>query len=189
MFASRVGRRGRRSRRKVGRTTDGGVWWENRPVLGITTSCAGPIAARARRLFVGALLLALTAACIVVLPAAVAAPARQAREHFACSGPNSAHVPCHFSTPSGNVRCLWTPSPNRVSCELLANGRSYRLGPRGRARSIRLRLARRGQTLPTNQQLTLPNSLSCHDTARTMTCNQDFGNGAFHLQRGASHAS
>jgi hypothetical protein len=134
-------------------------------------------------------LCAVAAATALLLAAAVAPSARGAGGHFACSGPNSAHVPCHFSTPSGNIRCLWTPSPDRVSCELLATGRSFELGPRGRARSVRLHLARRGQTLPTNQQLVFPQSLSCHDTRRTMTCNQDFGTGAFHLQRGASHAS
>ena len=112
---------------------------------------------------------------------ASASGARGASVHFACSGPNSSKVPCHFSTPSGNVRCLWTPSPNNVACELLATGRGYRLRPTGKAKAIRLTLHRRGETLPTNQQLVFPQSLSCHDTKTTMTCNQDFGFGFFKL--------
>jgi hypothetical protein len=120
---------------------------------------------------------------------AVAAQARAAKGHFACSGPNSAKTPCHFSTPSGNVRCLWTPKPNNVVCELLSSGRAYRLGPNGKAKAIKRKLARRGQTLPTNQQLVLPQSLSCHDTKTTMTCNQDFGFGSFKLAPGGSHSS
>jgi hypothetical protein len=90
-------------------------------------------------------------------------------------------MPCHFSTPSGNIRCLWTPKPNRVSCELLSTGRAYRLGPTGKAKTIRLKLTRRGETLPTDQQIVFPESLSCRDTRTTMTCNQDFGFGFFKL--------
>ena len=48
-----------------------------------------------------------------------------AATHYACSTPNSAKVPCHFSTPSGNIRCLWTPKPNNVACVLLASKRAY----------------------------------------------------------------
>ena len=59
--------------------------------------------------------------------------ARAAKSHFACSGPNSANVPCHFSTPSGNIRCVWTQKPNNVACELLSNSRAYRLRPTGKA--------------------------------------------------------
>ncbi|TMK97578.1 MAG: hypothetical protein E6G34_07665 [Actinobacteria bacterium] len=117
-------------------------------------------------------------------PAPSAAAAR-----FACSGPHSSTSPCHFATPSGNVRCLWTPKPNNVACVLLATGRAYRLRPTGHARRITLRLLRRGQTLPTNQQLVFPGSLSCHDTRTSMTCNQDFGLGAFTLARRRSRAS
>jgi hypothetical protein len=106
-----------------------------------------------------------------------------------CSGPNSAKVPCHFSTPSGNIRCVWTPVPNNVACVLRATGRAFRLRPTGRAKAIRLRLARRGSALPRNQQLVFPASLSCRDTRRTMTCNQDFGRGAFTLAPGHSHGS
>ena len=46
-------------------------------------------------------------------PASASRPLRRpwaaAHVHYACSAPNSATVPCHFSTPSGNIRCLWTP--------------------------------------------------------------------------------
>jgi hypothetical protein len=125
-----------------------------------------------------------------VAPASPVAPiARAGAVHAICSGPNSAKVPCHFSTPSGNIRCVWTPVPNNVACVLRSTGRAYRLRPSGRAKAIRLRLARRGQTLPRNQQIVFPQSLSCRDTKRTMTCNQDFGTGAFTLALGHSHRS
>jgi hypothetical protein len=135
-------------------------------------------------------LLAVGALGPLALAPAAAAQARQAKQrHFACSGPNSARTPCHFSTPSGNIRCVWTPKPNSVACELLSSRRAYRLRPNGKARTIKLELARRGQTLPTDQQLVFPQSLSCHDTRTTMTCNQDFGFGAFKLAPGGSHSS
>jgi hypothetical protein len=108
-------------------------------------------------------------------------PLPTAAIHYACSTPNSAKLACHFSTPSGNIRCLWTPKPNNVACVLLASKRAYRLRPTGKAKAIKLRLARRGQTLPTSQQIVFPQSLSCHDTKTTMTCNQDFGLGEFKL--------
>jgi hypothetical protein len=135
------------------------------------------------------------AACVVFLSAALglapgpagAASARKAHAAYACNGP--ATVPCHFSTPSGNVRCLWTPSPNNVACELLPSGRAYRLRPTGKAKAIKLNLKRRGQTLPTNQQVVFPDSLSCHDTKTTMTCNQDFGLGVFKLAPKGSRGS
>ena len=114
---------------------------------------------------------------------------RGAAVRYACSRANSSRVPCHFSTPSGNIRCLWTPRPNNVACELLASGRAYRLRPTGRAKSIRLRLVRRGETLPTSQQLVFPQSLSCRDTRTTMTCNQDFGLGEFKLAPKGSRSS
>jgi hypothetical protein len=119
----------------------------------------------------------------------LAAGARAARVHYACSTPNSAHEPCRFSTPSGNIRCLWTPHPNNVACELLSGGRAYRLRPSGRARAIKLRLARRGETLPTSQEILFTDSLSCHDTRKTMTCNQDYGEGEFTLAPGRSHSA
>ena len=120
---------------------------------------------------------------------ASASGARGASGHFACSRPNRSKVACHFSTPSGNIRCLWTPSPNNVACELLASGRGYRLRPSGKAKAIKLTLRRRGETLPTNQQLVFPQSLSCHDTGTTMTCNQDFGLGFFKLARKGSRSA
>ncbi len=140
---------------------------------------------------------AAVAASIALLPAIVAsAPASalsgaalDAHVHYACSAPHSSTVPCHFSTPSGNIRCLWTPSPNNVACERLATGRAYRLRPTGWARAIKLKLGRRGQTLPTNQQVVFPESLSCHDTNTTMTCNQDYGLGEFKLAPKGSHAA
>jgi hypothetical protein len=116
-------------------------------------------------------------------------PARAAANHAICSGANSAKVPCRFSTPSGNIRCLWTPKPNNVSCVLRASGRAYRLRPTGKAKAISLKLALPGRTLPLNQQIVFPDSLSCRDTKHTMVCNQDFGSGAFTLAPGGSHRS
>lgn len=145
---------------------------------------AGPLAA--------ALLCGL-AAIALLLPsppaAAAAADVDAAASGAICSGPNSAKVPCRFSTPSGNIRCLWTPKPNSVACVLRATGRAYRLGPNGKAKAISLALGQPGKTLPLNQQLVFPESLSCRDTKRTMVCNQDFGSGAFTLAPGASHRS
>ncbi len=119
----------------------------------------------------------------------VGAGAQAAGVHAICSGPNSAKVPCHFGTPSGNIRCVWTPVPNNVACVLRSTGRAYRLRPSGRAKPIKLTLMRRGQTLPRNQQIVFPQSLSCRDTSRTMICNQDFGTGAFTLAPKGSHSS
>jgi hypothetical protein len=102
---------------------------------------------------------------------------------------NSAKVPCHFSTPSGNIRCLWTPKPNNVACVMLSNGRAYRLRSTGKAQAIQLQLATRGQTLALNEQLVFPGSYSCRDTRSTMVCNQDFLAGAFTLAAGHSHSS
>ena len=56
-------------------------------------------------------------------------------------------------------------------------------------KAIKLKLKRRGQTLPTNQQVVFPDSLSCHDTKTTMTCNQDFGLGVFKLAPKGSRGS
>jgi hypothetical protein len=151
-----------------------------------------------RRVPSAVLLAATVVVCMVCLSTAsasapkstLAAGARGAAAvHYACSGSHSAHVPCHFSTPSGNIRCLWTPTPNSVACELLASRRAYRLRPSGKAKAIKLRLTRRGQTLPTSQQIVFPQSLSCHDTKTTMTCNQDFGLGEFKLAPKGSHGA
>lgn len=98
-------------------------------------------------------------------------------------------MPCRFSTPSGNIRCLWTPIPDSIVCDLVATGRGYRLRPTGKAKAIRLSLTRRGETLPTNQQIVFPQSLSCHDTKTTMTCNQDFGTGSFKLAKKGSRSA
>jgi hypothetical protein len=129
-----------------------------------------------------------TALAFSARPAA-AARAHNARVHNACSSPNSAHVPCHFSTPSGNIRCLWTPNPNSIVCELLATRRAYRLHPSGKAKRVAVQLARRGATLPRSQEIVFPESLSCRDTRTTMTCNQDEGFGEFKLAPKGSHAA
>jgi hypothetical protein len=108
-------------------------------------------------------------------------------EHFACNeGPKR---PCYFSNPSGSVRCVWTPTPNRVTCELLATKRAYRLRPSGHATAARVKLTRRGETLPTNQIVAFPEKLSCQDTKTTMTCNQDEGFGEFRLAPHGSHSA
>jgi len=129
---------------------------------------------------------------LVLLVASVTgltATSAEATPHFICGGPGSAKVPCRFATPSGNIRCVWTPVPENVACELRASGRAYRLRPTGHARKITFAPARRGLTLALSQQLVFPQSLSCHDTKVTMTCNQDFGLGAFTLGPQHSHAS
>ena len=120
---------------------------------------------------------------------AVPPSARAGTSHFACSGPNSAKVPCHFATPNGNVRCLWTPKPDNVACERVAFRRGFRLDPTGKAKPIKLNLKIRGETLPTNQQVVFPHSLSCRDTKTTMICNQDFGFGEFKLGPKLSHGA
>lgn len=130
-----------------------------------------------------------TGAATLTSESAMASGARAMHANFPCSGPNSLKMPCHFSTPSGNIRCLWTPSPNNIACEQVASGRAYRLRPTGHAKVIKLKLARRGQTLPRGQQIVFPQSLSCRDTRTTMTCNQDFGTGAFKLAPKGSHSS
>ena len=140
------------------------------------------------------LILAVCLACLSIAlgsagAAAVSPRARTAAPHFACSGPNSANVPCHFATPNGNVRCLWTPKPDNVACERVAFRRGFRLDPTGRAKPISLNLKRRGETLPTDQQVVFPHSLSCQDTDTTMTCNQDFGLGEFKLGPKISHGA
>jgi hypothetical protein len=131
----------------------------------------------------------IVAALAVFARPAAAARVRDAHVHDACSTPNSAHVPCHFSTPSGNIRCLWTPSPNSIVCELLATRRAYRLYPTGEAKRVAVHITRRGETLPRSQEIVFPESLSCRDTRTTMTCNQDEGFGEFKLARGGSRAA
>jgi hypothetical protein len=145
--------------------------------LASTTAAAKMSAALAR---IAGAAAAAALATFVMWPTPIWASARAARR-FACSKANSAKVPCRFSTPSGNVRCEWTPSPDSVACVLLASGRAYRLRPSGKAKAIHLSLRSRGETLPTYQQIVFPHSLSCRDTNATMTCNQDFGAGFFKL--------
>jgi hypothetical protein len=135
----------------------------------------------------GAVIAVCLSSALTVLPASAVSTKAQAATHFACNGP--ATVPCHFATPSGNIRCLWTPKPNNVACERVAVRRGYRLRPSGHAHAIHLNLKRRGETLPTNQQVVFPDSLSCRDTRTTMTCNQDFGFGEFKLAPKGSHGS
>jgi hypothetical protein len=146
---------------------------------GRSTACALPAVAVAV-----AVAAVSTLAMAMPLAASGTPPATAARG--ICS---SAKAPCHFSTPSGNIRCLWTPKPNNVACVMLSNGRAYRLRSTGKAKAIALKLATRGQTLPRNQQLVFPGSFSCRDTNRTMICNQDFLSGAFTLAPGHSHSS
>jgi hypothetical protein len=76
-----------------------------------------------------------------------------------------------------------------VTCELLATKRAYRLRPTGHARAVKVKLTRRGETLPTNQIVVFPEKLSCQDTKTTMTCNQDEGSGEFKLALHASHSA
>jgi hypothetical protein len=146
-----------------------------------------------RRTITPCALLAWLVAAASLATASSAAPgldaARSARTHAICSAPGSAKVPCRFSTPSGNIRCLWTPKPNNVACVLRSTGRAYRLRPTGRAKRIALTLTRPGRMLPLNQQIVFPGSLSCRDTRRTMICNQDFSTGAFTLAPKGSRGS
>jgi hypothetical protein len=144
-------------------------------------------------------LLALTVFALAALAsgAALAAAGRPgpvspatAAGHFPCSGPNAAHQPCFFSTPSNNIHCQWIPARNAVECELLSTHLAYRLRPTGRAQRIRIHLWRRGETLPTGpNQIVFPGSLSCRDGSRRMTCNQDFLTGMFVLAPHGSHAA
>jgi hypothetical protein len=142
----------------------------------------------------GAALLPVVAALVIALALAGGAsgraavtPGARAARHSACNeGPTR---PCRFSNPDDTVRCLWTPSPNTVTCELLKTRRAYRLRPTGKAKSVRVTFAHRGETLPTFQTVVFPEKLSCRDTKATMTCNQDEGFGEFKLALHASHAS
>jgi hypothetical protein len=115
--------------------------------------------------------------------------ARSAAAHIPCSSPGSATRPCYFSTPSGNIHCMWTPSSKSVECELRATRRAYLLRPTGRARLVHVSLPRRGETLPSGPNtIVFPQALSCQDTRTTMTCNQDFLTGFFTLALGHSHS-
>ena len=147
------------------------------------------------RVALRALVAVASAACLLALLIAQAAPAGEsgkhtAKRHFACSGPKSAKQPCLFSTPSHNIRCLWTPGPSSIVCELVATGHGYTLRASGKAKKIQLKLTLglRSETLPVDQQLVFPESLSCHDTKTTMTCNQNFGAGFFKLAKKGSRS-
>jgi hypothetical protein len=113
----------------------------------------------------------------------------RAAEHFACSSTTAARRRCYFSTPADDVRCVWIPNPNSVTCELLAARRAYRLHPTGRAKTVHVKLTRRGETLPTNQMIVFPDELSCQDTRVAMTCNQDEGVGEFKLSPHSAHSA
>jgi hypothetical protein len=137
-------------------------------------------------------------ALLALVPAALAAvgpaasggtrPAAAAARHFPCSAPGAAHRPCYFSTPSGNIHCLWTPRSKAIECELRATRLAYRLRPTGRAQRVHVDLPRRGETLPAGPNtLVFPEALSCHSSRRKMTCNQDFGTGLFVLAPHGSH--
>ena len=103
-------------------------------------------------------------ACLSIAAPWAELSATVARHHYPCSGPKSAHVPCYFSTPSGNIHCKWTPASKSVTCELLATRRAYLLRPEGKAKAVRIELTRRGETLPTSHfQLVFPQKLSCED--------------------------
>jgi hypothetical protein len=140
---------------------------------------------------IGTFICVMTCAALAVLLAAPVSHSAGAQAHvavhYACNeGPKR---PCYFSNPAGSVRCVWTPIPNSVTCELLATRRAYRLGATGHARAVKVHLARAGQTLPTNQMVVFPEKLSCQDTKTTMTCNQDEGFGEFKLALHASHSA
>ena len=143
------------------------------------------------------------AVCVLALAATVGARSGSARtarvgpatgrahaaEHFACSNPADARRKCYFSTPSDDVRCVWTPSPNAVTCELLASGRAYRLRPTGKAKAVHVELTRRGERVPANQIVLFPEELSCQATKVVMRCNQDEGFGEFKLSPHGSHSA
>jgi hypothetical protein len=129
------------------------------------------------------------AATLLVLALSLAGVAR-ATPHIACSKPTSARLPCRFSTPSGNVRCEWTPASQSVECELLATRLAFRLHPTGKARRVRIRLTRRGETLPAGPYgLLFPQKLSCQATRVTMTCNQDEGFSFFEMRPRGSRSA
>jgi hypothetical protein len=129
----------------------------------------------------GALALAL------LLLAALPAPAG-AQVRFACSKPTSARIPCHFHTPSGNIRCSWTPRSQSVICVRVSTRRGYVLRPTGRAKPVEASLAHAGEKLPLIQEIVFPRHLSCRDSAWSITCNQDEGSGFFTIGPRGSHS-
>jgi hypothetical protein len=72
----------------------------------------------------------------------------------------------------------------------MATRLAYRLHPTGKARRVRIRLTRRGETLPAGPYaLVFPQKLSCQATRVTMTCNQDEGFGFFELRPRGSRSA
>jgi len=131
--------------------------------------------------FLAALVIFLDPAWAAGVAGARARSARAPHIHFACSSKGAAKRPCRFSTPSNDIHCQWLPSTGAITCELLSSGHGYLLAPTGKARGVRPHLPRRGEALPTEQQLVFPRGLSCHDTKTTVTCSQDFADGSFTL--------
>jgi hypothetical protein len=138
-----------------------------------------PSASRIRRavlLLTGCAALSLGAIAGVSSAAATATPTKV---HFACSKPNSAKIPCYFATPSHNIRCIWTPKSQDVMCVRVSTRRGFVLHPTGKAKPVKIDLMHTGELLPMSQQIVFPQSLSCHDTSVSITCNQDEGTGSF----------
>jgi hypothetical protein len=123
--------------------------------------------------------LALTLSAAPAYSDAVTGPAPTAKVHFACSKPDSAKIPCYFSTPSHNIRCIWTPKSQDVMCVRVSSARGFVLHPTGKAKPVKVNLMHPGELLPMSQQIVFPQSLSCHDTKVSITCNQDEGTGFF----------
>lgn len=120
------------------------------------------------------LLLLLLAGVLAAAPAA-----RAGHVHFACSKPTSAKIPCYFSTPSRNIRCIWTPHSQNVTCVRVSSRRGFVLTPAGKARHVKMHLRHVGETLPMIQEIVFPQRLACHDTKTSITCNQSEGPGFF----------
>jgi hypothetical protein len=143
---------------------------------------AGSPRALSLRHRVAFLLVACAALSLGAMPADSAAgtgTAPTAKVHFACSKPNSAKIPCYFSTPSHNIRCIWTPKSQDVTCVRVSNRRGFVLHPTGKAKAIKVNLMHPGELLPMSQMIVFPQKLSCDDTKTSITCNQDEGAGFF----------
>lgn len=119
---------------------------------------------------------------------ASAAQAPTAKVHFACSKPNSATIPCYFSTPSHNIRCAWTPHSLNVTCVRVSSRRGFVLNPTGKAARVKRHLTHQGETLPMRQRIVFPQNLSCFDTKTSIVCNQDEGSGFFSIGPKGSHS-
>jgi hypothetical protein len=130
--------------------------------------------------------LALAAGSLSAVPGEPIEPAHPAKAHM--GGCVSRKVACTFSTPDGNIRCRWTPTPSNVACKILSSHHAYRLFPTGRGRATHLGPLPRGKSLRRNHDLVFPGSLSCRSSGRSMRCNQDYGMGGFELSRERSRA-